>query len=141
MNEKMYIYTYFGTPALCYVWPDIVPKILLFSYFPLCHCDQIAKVQEEIPRVVGKNRSPCMQDRSHMPYTDAMIHEVQRFISLIPINLPHAVTSDIKFRNYIIPKVSLSLLCCTSVLLVLTGSQCCYSPLSYLVLLMAYTAS
>ena len=137
----MHIYTYFGTPALCCVWPDIVPKMLLFSYFPFCHCDQIAKVQEEIHRVVGKNRSPCMQDRSHMPYTDAMIHEVQRFINLIPTNVPHAVTCDIKFRNYMIPKVSLSLLCCTSVLLVLTGSQCCYSPLSYLVLLMAYTAS
>ena len=127
----MHIYTYFGTPALCCVWQNIVPKMLLFSYFPFCHCDQIAKVQEEIHHVVGRNRSPCMQDRSHMPYTDAMIHEVQRFISLIPTNLPHAVTCDTKFRNYIIPKVSLSLPCCTSVLLMLTGSQCCYSPLSY----------
>ncbi|XP_038201430.1 cytochrome P450 2C25-like [Arvicola amphibius] len=70
----------------------------------LKHPDVTAKVQEEIHRVVGRNRSPCMQDRSHMPYTDAMIHEVQRFISLIPINLPHAVTCDIKFRNYLIPK-------------------------------------
>uniref|UniRef100_A0ABK0L8U7 unspecific monooxygenase n=1 Tax=Rattus norvegicus TaxID=10116 RepID=A0ABK0L8U7_RAT len=63
-----------------------------------------SKVQEEIDRVVGKHRSPCMQDRSRMPYTDAMIHEVQRFIDLIPTNLPHAVTCDIKFRNYLIPK-------------------------------------
>ncbi|XP_055476622.1 cytochrome P450 2C27-like [Psammomys obesus] len=45
-----------------------------------------------------------MQDRSHMPYTDAMIHKVQRFIDLVPNNLPHAVTCDIKFRNYLIPK-------------------------------------
>nr|XP_034362183.1 cytochrome P450 2C29 isoform X2 [Arvicanthis niloticus] len=63
-----------------------------------------AKVQEEIDSVIGRHRSPCMQDRSHMPYTDAMIHEVQRYIDLIPTNLPHAVTCDIKFRNYIIPK-------------------------------------
>ncbi|EDL41824.1 mCG130231, isoform CRA_a [Mus musculus] len=63
-----------------------------------------AKVQEEIEHVIGKHRSPCMQDRSHMPYTDAMIHEVQRFIDLIPNSLPHEVTSDIKFRNYFIPK-------------------------------------
>ncbi|KAK7795673.1 hypothetical protein U0070_023474, partial [Myodes glareolus] len=69
----------------------------------LKHPDVTAKVQEEIHHVVGRNRSPCMQDRSHMPYTDAMIHEVQRFISLIPTNLPHAVTCDTKFRNYIIP--------------------------------------
>ncbi|XP_057635665.1 cytochrome P450 2C26-like isoform X3 [Chionomys nivalis] len=82
----------------------------------LKHPDVTAKVQEEIHRVVGRNRSPCMQDRSHMPYTDAMIHEVQRFISLIPINLPHAVTCDIKFRNYIIPKGTTVITSLTSVL-------------------------
>ncbi|XP_076419140.1 cytochrome P450 2C26 [Peromyscus maniculatus bairdii] len=70
----------------------------------LKHPHVTAKVQEEIDRVVGRNRSPCMQDRSHMPYTDAMIHEVQRFIDLIPTSVPHAVTCDTKFRNYLIPK-------------------------------------
>ncbi|GAB1302394.1 Cytochrome P450 2C54 [Apodemus speciosus] len=62
------------------------------------------KVQEEIERVIGRHRSPGMQDRNHMPYTDAVIHEVQRFIHLAPIGLPHKVTCDIKFRNYFIPK-------------------------------------
>ncbi|XP_036024423.1 cytochrome P450 2C26-like isoform X2 [Onychomys torridus] len=70
----------------------------------LKHPHVTAKVQEEIDRVVGRHRSPCMQDRNHMPYTDAMIHEVQRFIDLVPTNLPHEVTCDIKFRNYLIPK-------------------------------------
>ncbi|XP_059102900.1 cytochrome P450 2C25-like isoform X1 [Peromyscus eremicus] len=70
----------------------------------LKHPHVTAKVQEEIDHVVGRHRSPCMQDKSHMPYTDAMIHEVQRFIDLLPTNLPHAVTCDTKFRNYLIPK-------------------------------------
>ncbi|XP_051055880.1 cytochrome P450 2C26 isoform X2 [Phodopus roborovskii] len=70
----------------------------------LKHPHVAAKVQEEIERVIGRHRNPCMQDRSHMPYTDAMIHEVQRFIDLLPTNLPHAVTCDIKFRDYFIPK-------------------------------------
>ncbi|XP_059102812.1 cytochrome P450 2C25-like isoform X4 [Peromyscus eremicus] len=70
----------------------------------LKHPHVTAKVQEEIDRVVGRHRSPCMQDRIHMPYTDAMIHEVQRFIDLIPTSVPHAVTCDTKFRNYLIPK-------------------------------------
>ena len=64
-----------------------------------------AKVQEEIVHVVGRNRSPCMQDRSRMPYTDAVIHEIQRYIDLVPNNLPHAAAQDIKFGEYLIPKV------------------------------------
>ena len=104
----------------------------LLSFSNTFHCDQLAKVQEEIEHVIGKHRRPCMQDRSHMPYTDAMIHEVQRFIDLIPNSLPHEVTSDIKFRNYFIPKVSLCF--CISMLLMLLGSQCDSSPQSHIVL-------
>ncbi|XP_041517092.1 cytochrome P450 2C11 [Microtus oregoni] len=80
------------------------------------HTDVTAKVQEEIEHVVGRNRSPCMGDRSHMPYTDAVVHEIQRYIDLIPTNLPHSVTCDVKFRNYLIPKGTTVITSLTSVL-------------------------
>ncbi|XP_062959374.1 cytochrome P450 2C19-like isoform X2 [Cynocephalus volans] len=86
--------------------------LLLLLKYP----EVTAKVQEEIERVVGRHRSPCMQDRSHMPYTDAVVHEIQRYIDLVPINAPHAVTCDIKFRNYLIPKGTTVLTSLTSVL-------------------------
>ncbi|XP_049711280.1 cytochrome P450 2C19-like isoform X2 [Elephas maximus indicus] len=70
----------------------------------LKHPEVTAKVQEEIDRVIGRHRSPCVQDRGSMPYTNAVIHEILRYIDLIPLSLPHAVTHDIKFRDYIIPK-------------------------------------
>ncbi|XP_012791281.2 cytochrome P450 2C15-like isoform X2 [Sorex araneus] len=82
----------------------------------LKHPDVTAKAQEEIERVIGRHRSPCMQDRSNMPYMDALVHEVQRFIDLLPNNLPHAVTRDVKFRNYFIPKGTIILTSLTSVL-------------------------
>ncbi|XP_036192436.1 cytochrome P450 2C18-like [Myotis myotis] len=82
----------------------------------LKHPEVSAKVQEEIDRVIGRERSPCMQDRSHMPYTDAMVHEVQRYIDLLPTNLPHAVTCDVNFRNYLIPKGTTIITNLTSVL-------------------------
>jgi cytochrome P450 len=59
-----------------------------------------------------------MQDRHSMPYTDAVLHEIQRYIDLLPTSLPHAVTRDVKFREYLIPKVSVLLLCCALMLLI-----------------------
>ncbi|XP_011855257.1 PREDICTED: cytochrome P450 2C21-like isoform X2 [Mandrillus leucophaeus] len=82
----------------------------------LKHPEISAKVWEEIDHVVGKNRSVCMQDRSRMPYTDAVVHEIQRYIDLIPTSLPHAVTQDIRFREYLIPKGTTILTDLTSVL-------------------------
>ncbi|XP_059102949.1 cytochrome P450 2C37-like isoform X3 [Peromyscus eremicus] len=82
----------------------------------LKHPEVTAKVQEEIDHVIGRHRSPCMQDRSHMPYTDAVLHEIQRYIDLLPTSLPHAVTCDIKFRNYLIPKGTTVITSLTSVL-------------------------
>ncbi|XP_077654894.1 cytochrome P450 2C9-like isoform X4 [Urocitellus parryii] len=80
------------------------------------HPEVTAKVQEEIDHVIGRHRSPCMQDKSNMPYTEAVLHEIQRYIDLVPTNLPHAVTCDIKFRNYFIPKGTTIITSLTSVL-------------------------
>ncbi|XP_062959387.1 cytochrome P450 2C19-like isoform X2 [Cynocephalus volans] len=82
----------------------------------LKHPEVRAKVQEEIDHVVGRHRSPCMQDRSFMPYTDAVVHEIQRYIDLVPTNVPHEVTCDIKFRSYLIPKGTTVFTSLTSVL-------------------------
>ncbi|XP_059102821.1 cytochrome P450 2C26-like isoform X4 [Peromyscus eremicus] len=87
-------------------------SLLLLLKYP----EVTAKVQEEIDHVIGRHRSPCMQDRSHMPYTDAVLHEIQRYIDLLPTSLPHAVTCDIKLRNYLIPKGTTVIASLTSVL-------------------------
>uniref|UniRef100_A0A4X2KRS0 Cytochrome P450 n=1 Tax=Vombatus ursinus TaxID=29139 RepID=A0A4X2KRS0_VOMUR len=70
----------------------------------LKHPEVQAKIHEEIDRVIGRNRAPSIKDRQDMPYVDAVVHEVQRFIDLIPLNLPHAVTQDIQFQQYVLPK-------------------------------------
>ncbi|XP_063791853.1 cytochrome P450 2A5-like [Pseudophryne corroboree] len=72
----------------------------------LKHRDVLAKVHEEIDQVIGRNRSPKVEDRSQMPYTDAVISEIQRFIDLLPMGLPRKTTRDIKYRGYSIPKLT-----------------------------------
>lgn len=55
--------------------------------------------------MVGHSRLPTLEDRPAMPYTDAVIHEVQRFADVIPMNLPHRVIRDTDFRGFLLPKV------------------------------------
>ncbi|CAL1571053.1 unnamed protein product [Knipowitschia caucasica] len=62
------------------------------------------KMQEEIDAVIGPERSPNMEDRKSLPFSDAVIHEVQRTIDLVPFSLPHYALKDITFRGYTIPK-------------------------------------
>uniref|UniRef100_A0A7M4DYU8 Cytochrome P450 2K4-like n=1 Tax=Crocodylus porosus TaxID=8502 RepID=A0A7M4DYU8_CROPO len=73
--------------------------ILLMTKYPKIQ----QKVQEEIEKVLGSN-PPRMEYRSKMPYTDAVIHEIQRFANILPMNLPHATTMDVTLKGYFIPK-------------------------------------
>ncbi|XP_060222438.1 cytochrome P450 2B1-like isoform X1 [Meriones unguiculatus] len=62
------------------------------------------KVQKEIDQVIGSHRLPTLDDRIKMPYTEAVIHEIQRFSDLVPIGGPRKVIKDTEFRGYLLPK-------------------------------------
>ncbi|XP_063298157.1 cytochrome P450 2K1-like [Pelobates fuscus] len=69
----------------------------------LKHPDIQEKVHDEISRVIGSTQ-PRYDHRLQMPYTNAVIHEIQRFANIVPMNLPHETTKDVNFKGYFIPK-------------------------------------
>ncbi|KAI5619047.1 cytochrome P450 2K1-like [Silurus asotus] len=61
------------------------------------------RVQEEIDRVIG-GRQPMVEDRRNLPYTDAVVHEIQRLANIIPMSLPHTTSCDVNFNGFFIKK-------------------------------------
>ncbi|XP_069588160.1 cytochrome P450 2B19-like isoform X1 [Ranitomeya imitator] len=74
--------------------------LVLMAHYP----DVQAKVQQEIDEVTKSLRSPEIEDKPQLAYTNAVIHEALRVLDLSPTAFFHAVTEDIKFRGYTIPK-------------------------------------
>uniref|UniRef100_A0A667Z2R1 Uncharacterized protein n=1 Tax=Myripristis murdjan TaxID=586833 RepID=A0A667Z2R1_9TELE len=74
------------------------------------------KVQEEIDRVIGQSRQPCLSDRANMPYTEAVIHETQRLRSILPLNVPRLCNKDTYVGGYFIPQGTTLLVNLSSVL-------------------------
>lgn len=40
-----------------------------------------------------------------MPYTNAVIHEIQRCANITPLALPYITRQDVEVGNFVIPKV------------------------------------
>ncbi|XP_044059588.1 cytochrome P450 2F3-like [Siniperca chuatsi] len=63
-------------------------------------------MQQEIGSVIGQERCPYMEDRKSLPFTDAVLHEIQRLMDIVPMSIPHYALHDISFRGYTIPKAT-----------------------------------
>ncbi|KAL7932805.1 cytochrome P450 [Trichoderma chlorosporum] len=67
--------------------------------------------QEEIDKLIGAhpNRLPQFEDREQLPYTSAVIKELMRWYTIVPIATPHMTDDEIVYRGYRIPKGSIVL--------------------------------
>ncbi|KAH0618558.1 hypothetical protein JD844_017891 [Phrynosoma platyrhinos] len=74
------------------------------------------KVQAEIDSVIGQSRQPGIADRDSMPYTNAVIHEIQRISNIVPFNVPRVTTTDTRLAGFLVPKGTILVTNLTSVL-------------------------
>lgn len=97
-NIFQIIDAFFGA-AITTVHMTLRWAVLLMSTYP----EVQKRVQTEIDDVVG-NRRPVLNDRRNLAYTEAVLHEVNRFVSLEPTALPHFTTKDTELGGYSIKK-------------------------------------
>ncbi|KAI0365461.1 cytochrome P450 [Pilatotrama ljubarskyi] len=74
--------------------------ILAMMLFP----DVQKRAQEELDRVIGRERLPTMADRPHLPYVSRLIKESLRWKAVSSLGVPHATLDSDEYRGYYIPK-------------------------------------
>ncbi|XP_077349119.1 cytochrome P450 2D20-like [Lithobates pipiens] len=101
-SEKTLLYI---TADLFVAGTDTTSNTLRWSLLMMLHNPHIQeKVHKEIDRVIGRDRLPTIEDRSNMPYTNAVIHEVQRYGNILPMALLHMTYRDTNIQGFEIPK-------------------------------------
>ncbi|XP_041646825.1 cytochrome P450 2J4-like [Cheilinus undulatus] len=86
--------------------------LLYMIYYPQIQ----ERVKAEIDAVIGSSRVPSINDRENMPYTNAVIHEIQRMADIIPLNVFRMTSKDTTLDKYSIPKGTIILSTLNSVL-------------------------
>ncbi|NWR40510.1 CP2J2 protein, partial [Tachuris rubrigastra] len=72
--------------------------------FMVVYPDIQEKVQKELDAVLGSSHVFCYEDRKKLPYTNAVVHEIQRYSNIILIALPRMSLKDTELLGYHVPK-------------------------------------
>jgi len=80
--------------------------ILAILLFP----NALKEAQEEIDRVVGKDRMPGWDDETKLPYVRALVKEILRWRAVNKFGMTHATSEDDWYGDYFIPKGTVAVL-------------------------------
>ncbi|CAA7266278.1 unnamed protein product [Cyclocybe aegerita] len=81
---------------------SITAFILAMTMYP----DVQLKGQAAVDRVLGGRRLPDFSDYGTIPYVDALVKEVLRWLPVVPLGVPYCTTKDDVYQGYHIPEGS-----------------------------------
>ncbi|KAH9475128.1 Cytochrome P450 monooxygenase virE [Psilocybe cubensis] len=76
------------------------------------HREVLERAQLELDQVIGRGRWPCLEDEASLPFTRAIIKEVQRVHAPFWFATPHCSSQDFTYKGTFIPKNTVVLLNC-----------------------------
>ncbi|XP_068001287.1 cytochrome P450 2J6-like isoform X3 [Melanerpes formicivorus] len=74
--------------------------------YMMAYPDVQEKVQKELDAVLSPSHLVCYEDRKRLPYTNAVIHEILRFGSIVLITIPRQAVKDTTVLGYGLPKAT-----------------------------------
>ncbi|XP_053672998.1 methyl farnesoate epoxidase-like [Anopheles nili] len=84
---------------------ETISSVLGFAFqYMLHHPDVMSRVQQELDGVIGPDRLPTANDRARLPYTEAVILEVERIATIVPGSLVHRAMDNVELCGFTIPK-------------------------------------
>ena len=83
---------------------SLIPNFFLLI---MLHPEVQKRAQDELDQVIGRKRLPDFSDIESLPYVDAMVREVLRWIPTLPLGMHHSAQRDDEYRGFKIPKGTL----------------------------------
>ncbi|XP_030630793.1 cytochrome P450 17A2 [Chanos chanos] len=78
---------------------------LLWTIAFLLHHPQVQEqIHAELDECVGRDRPPCLSDRSMLPFLESVVCEVMRIRPVSPILIPHVAMQDTSIGGHHVPK-------------------------------------
>ena len=78
--------------------------LMAFLNFMVHNQDVQETLRHEVINIIGTDNTPSLANRADMPYTKAVILELTRITSILPLAIPHITLVDSSIAGYTIPK-------------------------------------
>jgi len=89
---------------------DTTISMMTSLFLALVHYPQVQRrAQAELDIVIERDRLPTFDDRSRLPYIEALCKELLRWQMVAPIGVAHLSSKDDVYKGFFIPKGSIVL--------------------------------